>query len=341
VTRFPGGSSKEGADFLHDIPADFKQIVKAARERRSALFAGEDTDVYRLINGEGDGIPGLFVDMYSGFGVAWDTDPGPCPLLSPKACETVIKICGLDGLYVKGSPRKGFHPGRDRPDSPVMGAAAPDDLFVRESGMRLIARLNEGARTGVYPDQRENRALLSPHLPGTRVLNTFSYTGAFSVSAALSGAAETVSVDLSKRCLDWSRRNFELNGYGMEHHLHVKADVLDYLGLAQKKGLVFDVIILDPVTFSTSKKGMFSARKDWPRLLGSALRVLERNGLLALSCNTRTLSGKELRSFVKDAGSAQGRSIHIEAERGLPRDFPVPSGRSGMRYLDFVLARCG
>jgi 23S rRNA (cytosine1962-C5)-methyltransferase len=249
-----------------------------------------------------------------------------------------MEIFGLKGLYEKGPPTSGYHPGKSPEDKPLLGVAAPEAIHVREEGMVLEARLNEGPRTGIYPDQRENRKRLRTRVRGRSVLNTFSYTGAFSVSAALAGAVETVSVDLARRALEWSRRNFALNGIDTAAHRHVKADVFDYLSLARKKGLSFGVIILDPVTFSTSKKGRFLARRDWPRLIGGALEVLEREGWLAVSCNTRSLSEKEIRRCLKEAAREAGRSMVLEEAAGLPPDFPTHPRLPRMGYLKFLLA---
>ncbi|MBU0755102.1 MAG: class I SAM-dependent methyltransferase, partial [Planctomycetes bacterium] len=183
------------------------------------------------------------------------------------------------------------------------------------------------------------RALLAPLVKNRRVLNTFSYTGAFSVFAALAGAAATVSVDLSKRALDWSKRNFELNGLDPEPHLHVKADVLDYLNLAHRKDFSFDVIIHDPPTFSTAGKNTFRAGRDWPRLLKASFDILAPGGWLACSSNTRSLSESEILRFIKETAEQKNRSIQIKEVGGVPRDFPAHPQLPEMDYLKFVLVR--
>ncbi len=312
--------------------------MKKAREHRRRLFRGGATTVYRLLNGPGDGLPGVVLDRYGDFGVARPAAKG---LGASKLgiFRAAMEIFGLEGIYEKGPPEKGFHPDGREKDRPVLGKAAPEALPVMEGTMRLEARLNEGPRTGVYPDQRENRKLLAPLVQGCRVLNTFSYTGALSVSAALSGATETVSVDLSKRALEWSKRNFALNGIPLDGHLHVKADVFDYLNLARRKGFLFDLAILDPVTFSTSKQGTFRAVKDWPRLIAGAMRVLKKAGWLALSCNTKQLGEGKLRKFVEQAEREEGRLCRVEAVHGLPPDFPVDRSIPGMDTLKFMLVR--
>lgn len=324
-----------------DGPPDsdfFVERVREARDHRERLFRDEPHDVFRVVNAEGDGIPGLVIDKYGDFGVAWVQTPGLRTIARP-VYDAVIDLYSLEGLYEKGPPRAGFHPDKDGRDHPFLGEAATDALVVREGGMRLEARLNEGPRTGVYPDQRDNRRLLAPLVKGRRVLNTFSYTGAFSVSAALEGAAETVSVDLSRRALDWSKRNFELNGIDLENHLHVKADTLDYLNLARRKKYTYDLIIHDPPTFSTAGKNTFRANRDWPRMLKASLDILEPGGWLACSSNTRSLSESEILRFIKEAAEQKRRDLKIEEVGGVPRDFPTHPQLPEMDYLKFVLAR--
>lgn len=297
------------------------------------------TTVFRICNGEGDGVPGIFVDRYGDWAVSFE----PREKSSGARLEVyrrLIDMWGLKGIYEKGPATSGFHDGRSAPDTPVLGDEAPEEFPVLEDGMVLLARLREGARPGVYPDQRESRQFLGPLMKGARILNLFSYTGAFSVRAALSGAEETVSVDLSKRALEWSKRNFAVNSIDIGCHRHVKADVFDYLGLARRKGFRFDLIILDPPTFAKSGRGVFRAKRDWPRLIEAALRVIEPGGRLAVSCISHDLGKKEILAMV--AAGLKGKRSRIvkpEAVLGLPPDYPVPPGRPEMAYLKFIVTR--
>jgi 23S rRNA (cytosine1962-C5)-methyltransferase len=333
VVRFTGG--REGPP-EQDY---FLERVSEARRSREALLQDPSTNVFRLINAEGDGVPGLIIDGYNDFGVAWRMTPGLRAITS-LVYPAVMDQFGLKGIYEKGPPREGFRPGEDELDRPWRGEAAPEALIVKEAGVRLEARLNEGPRTGIYPDQRENRTLLAPIVLNRRVLNTFSYTGAFSVSATLAGAAETVSVDLSRRVLDWSKRNFTHNHIDLDAHLHVKADVFDYMNLARRKGLSFGVIILDPPTFSTSGRETFRAAHDWPRLLASSLEILEPYGRIAISCNTRHLEELQMRRFVKEATGKKRRASKVEEVAGLPPDFPLHPQLPSMNYLKFMVVYC-
>jgi 23S rRNA (cytosine1962-C5)-methyltransferase len=314
-------------------------LILAARSLREKTIDLASTNVHRILNGAGDGIPGLFVDRYGDWAVSIEPREKN-RTTREKVYAALMDAWGLQGVYEKGPARAGFHPGRTPPDSPFMGEDAPEALSVRENGMILIARLREGARPGIYIDQRENRVFLRPLMQGGRILNMFSYTGAFSVWAALSGAKETVSVDLSKRALDWSQQNFWANNIDLSKHRHVKADAFDYLGLARKKGFHFSLIILDPPTFATRGRGVFQAKRDWPCLIEAALHVLEPGGRLAVSSITREIGRREILGMVA-AGMRGKRSRVAKAEvvLGLPPDFPVPPGDTKSDYLQFIVTR--
>jgi 23S rRNA (cytosine1962-C5)-methyltransferase len=313
--------------------------VERARALRERVVDLSDTTVFRILNGEGDGVPGMFVDRFGDYGVSREPRDQDANRRK-KIYAALMKSWGLRGIYEKDRATRGFHPGKTPENRPFIGDDAPEEITVRENGMMLLARLREGARPGVYPDQRENRLHLVPLLKNSRVLNTFSYTGAFSVRAALSGAKETVSVDLSKRALEWSKNNFAANGFDPSAHRHVKADTFDYLGLARRKGLRFDIVILDPPSFSTSRRNVFRAKRDWPLLIAAALKVLEPNGRLAISCNTHEINKRDILGMVAAGlGGKNRRAVEPEIVLGHPADFP--SSRSGREKdtLQFIITR--
>ncbi len=297
------------------------------------------TTVFRIVNSDGDGLPGFFVDRYGHWAVSIECREKD-EEFRLQVYRALMNAWDLKGVYEKGPARAGYHPDQAGDDEPVMGEAAPSEFVVRENGMALIARLREGAKPGVYPDQRQNRLYLQPLMKGANLLNLFSYTGAFSVWAALCGARETVSVDLSKRVLEWSRMNFEANDIDLAAHRHVKADAFDYLGLAQRKGFRFDLVILDPPTFSTNRRGLFRAERDWPRLIAAACKVLESGGRLAVSSNTHHISKREMLALI--GAGIDGKRRHVvkpEAVLGLPADFPISPNTPEMNTLQFIVTR--
>jgi 23S rRNA (cytosine1962-C5)-methyltransferase len=329
--------TRSGSDNSHFD--SFSKKLLAAKALRERVVDISQTTVFRILNGEGDGVPGIFVDRYGDWAVSFEPREKRSRVRLD-VYKALMEAWDLKGLYEKGAARSGFHPDRSPEDEALIGDEAPSEFPVRENGMRLLCRLREGARTGVYPDQRENHVALQPLLEAGSVLNLFSYTGAFSVWAALCQAQSTVSVDLSKRALEWSQRNFESNGIDLARHRHVKADAFDYLGLARRKGFRFSLVILDPPSFSTSRRGLFQAKRDWPRLIEAALKVLEPGGRLALSCNTHQISKREVLAMVAvGLGGKRSRIVKPEATLGLPADFPIPANAPWMDTLQFIVTR--
>lgn len=335
LSAVPGSDSRRGGENISRL----RHTIEGARALRLKAIDCTTTTVFRILNGDGDGIPGFFVDRYGDWAVSIECREKDMAIRR-QVFAALIDAWNLKGVYEKGPARAGYHPGQAGEDAPVMGEAAPTEFRVLENGMALIARLREGAKPGVYPDQRENRLYLQPLMKGSAVLNLFSYTGAFSVWAALSGARETVSVDLSKRVLEWSRFNFEANNIDLAAHRHVKADAFDYLGLAQRKGFRFDLVILDPPTFSTNSRGLFRAQRDWPLLIDAACKVLERGGRLAVSCNTHHISRRKMLALI--GAGIDGKRRHVvkpEAVLGLPADFPISPNAPAMNTLQFIVTR--
>lgn len=188
---------------------------------------------------------------------------------------------------------------------------------VIEAGVKYHLDFAAGYSTGLFLDQRANRARLVSLKP-KRILNLFAYTCSFSVVAALAGA-DTLSVDLARKALDWGRRNFRLNGLADSEHGFVAADVREYLPRLIRRGERFDAIILDPPTFSRGEKGkVFRVGKEMESLAGSAFRLLQPGGALLLSTNSRELSPANLDPIARSAASLAGCRIEIAAAPDQP-----------------------
>jgi 23S rRNA (cytosine1962-C5)-methyltransferase len=234
----------------------------------------------------------------------------------------------------------------------MAGAAAPERFTVKENGVTFELGFAEGYSTGLFLDQRDNRRrLLHGHvaadfplygaavIPTPEVLNCFAYTCAFSVCAALGGSRAT-SLDLSRKYLDWGRRNFELNGLDPAAHDFIYGDVFDWLKRLTKKGRSFDVILLDPPTFSRSPgRGDFRVEADYGRLVSMALPLLRPRGVLLASTNAARLSAVSFLGQVHGAIGAAGRHIIQEHYAPQPPDFPIT--REEAAYLKTVWLRLG
>ncbi len=226
----------------------------------------------------------------------------------------------------------------------------PERFEIRENGVRFELSFSEGYSVGLFLDQRDNRRrFLTGHIAagfpfwtgsaGLRsgapeILNTFAYTCGFSVCAAKAGA-RTTSLDLSKKYLDWGRRNFALNGLDAAGHEFVFGDAFDWLRRLAKKGRTFDAVALDPPTFSQSKAGgAFRAEKDYGRLVATALPVLKPGGTLFASSNAAMLRPEEFLRQIESAVANAGRRILQRHYAPQPPDFPITREAPG--YLKTV-----
>ncbi|HEY2951853.1 MAG TPA: pseudouridine synthase [Verrucomicrobiae bacterium] len=245
-------------------------------------------------------------------------------------------VPGIKGLYQKRLNRqiRRSSPGEASPQL-MHGQGAPERFVIRENGLRFELSFKEGYSAGLFLDQRDNRrrflvnhvAAGFPLFPdgaeGAEVLNTFAYTCGFSVAAARAGARAT-SLDLSKKYLEWGRRNFVWNGLDPARHDFIHGDVFDWLRRLAKKKRAFDAIVLDPPTFSQSKEhGVFRAEKDYGELIGAALPVLKPNGVVFASANAAGLKPEEFLDVIEAALARARRSILQRHYVPQPPDFPM------------------
>jgi 23S rRNA (cytosine1962-C5)-methyltransferase len=322
-----------------DEPIDAHAIarrVDAARRLREQLLPQERMTAYRVFHGEGDGLPGATVDRYG--------DHMVVHLFSP-ALEAVSE--GLyDALEAAWKPKsiyeqKRYKPlageGARGPAELKRGEVAPVEIEVEEYGVRFVVDVTAPLGTGLFPDLREGRRAVAERAGGRRVLNLFSYTGAFSVWAARAGAREVVSVDLAHKAHARARRNLQVNGLSEEHHEFIAGDAFKVLAKMAERKRVFDLIVLDPPSFSQAKGKVFSVAKDYRELVEAALSVAAPGSLLACVSNTMKVSMEELDRAIGEGAARARRYVRVVERRGLPPDFPVMAGFSEGHYLKFFL----
>ncbi|HEY5233404.1 MAG TPA: pseudouridine synthase [Verrucomicrobiae bacterium] len=349
------------------VAPDFDKEPRLAL--RSAVIEPELTNAFRLIHGASDGWPGWFVEK-----------PGDFLLSQSEVSLDAKQHEELSWLAKTFSSRGAYHKILSRQVrrsttaevSPqlVFGNAAPERFAIQENGVRYEMSFNEGYSVGLFLDQRDNRqrfltghiaadfpfhvgqaSRLSPFfledcnkIRGRRdacptVLNCFSYTCGFSVCAAKAGA-RTTSLDLSKKYLEWGKRNFALNGLDPAAHDFIYGDTFDWLRRLAKKGRAFDAVVLDPPTFSQSKEhGTFRAEKDYGRLVTAALRVLKPGGILFASTNAADWPPENFLADVDAAVRGAQRKILQRHYVPQPPDFPI--SRAEPAYLKTVWMRIG
>jgi len=301
---------------------------------RSALCDEMETNAFRVAHGAADGRPGWYVDRLGDFLLSQSEH-----LPTEKRLEVIagwLKSFSLRGACHKKLLKsvRGATVIETSPQQ-VLGDRAPEEFVVRENGLRFALSFNEGYSCGLFLDQRDNRRrFLVNHVAagfplfesgpvGMEVLNTFAYTCGFSVCAAKAGA-RTTSLDLSKKYLEWGRRNFALNELTADGHDFIRGDVFDWLRRLAKRRRQFEVVILDPPTFSRSKEhGSFQAGKNYGELVAAALPVLKQNGVLLASANAAKLALEKFRSQVVSAIASARRRILQQHYVPQPPDFPI------------------
>ncbi|MBN8202277.1 MULTISPECIES: class I SAM-dependent rRNA methyltransferase [Bacillaceae] len=299
--------------------AFFATKFKEALKRREALLRDPETTAFRVFNGEGDGIGGITIDYYDGFYVISWYSQGIYTFRNA-VIQALMNNADVKGLYEKKRfAVKGTY---IEDDDFAAGERASFPLMVKENGISFPIYLNDGAMVGVFLDQRHVRKTIrDKYAEGKTVLNTFSYTGAFSAAAALGGAVKTTSVDLANRSKSKTIEMFSVNGIDFEAQDIIVEDVFNYFKYAVRKKLKFDMVILDPPSFARSKKHTFSARKDYPDLLAQAIQITEKNGIIVASSNCSTFNMKKFKDFIKKAFAQTGDRYKILEEFTLPEDF--------------------
>ena len=310
--------------------AFFETLFRQAKEKRSAYYQDDLTTAFRLFNQEGDGFGGLTVDLYGDYAVfSWyNSYVYQIRKVISEAFRQVFP-------EVLGTYEKIRFKGLDYESAHVYGQEAPDFFTVLENGVLYQVFMNDGLMTGIFLDQHEVRGSLVDGLAtGKSLLNMFSYTAAFSVAAAMGGASQTTSVDLAKRSRELSQAHFQANGISTDDHRFIVMDVFEYFKYAKRKGLTYDVIVLDPPSFARNKKQTFSVAKDYHKLISQSLEILNPGGLIIASTNAANVSRQKFTEQI-DKGFA-GRSYQILNKYGLPADFAYNKKDESSNYLKVI-----
>nr|WP_318540259.1 class I SAM-dependent rRNA methyltransferase [Terribacillus saccharophilus] len=315
----------------------FAKKISEAVARRKNLYEAEDTTAFRVFNGEGDGIGGLIIDFYSGFYmVSWYSEG--IYSFREEIYQALSEVVEVRGLYEK--LRFNTNGQYVEQDDYVSGEKGEFPLIVLENGMKYAVDLNDGAMTGIFLDQRNVRKALRDHYAkGKTVLNTFSYTGAFSVAAVLGGATGTTSVDVAKRSLPKTIEQFSVNEIDYEAQDIKVMDVFDYFRYAARHELKYDVVVLDPPSFARTKKITFSTAKDYPKLLKDTLKITNQGGVIIASTNNASFNMKKFKGFIDKAFTESNTRYKILEEHQLPEDFTVPHNYPEFNYLKVVFIK--
>jgi 23S rRNA (cytosine1962-C5)-methyltransferase len=322
-----------GAELSFAAPADFGADPRFTL--RAALIEPETTNSWRVIHGASDRWPGWYVDRVGDFLLSQGE-----ALLNAEQREELLRLMrafSLRGVYHKRLTRHLSHPPETASPHHVLGEPARDPCLIRENGRQFELSFREGYSVGLFLDQRDNRRRLLTgyvgpgfYLPWSRntarvpsVLNAFGYTCGFSVCAAGSGARVT-SLDLSIKYLEWGKRNFALNRLEPGGHDFIFGDVFDWCNRLQKKARRFDLVLLDPPTFSRSKvSGIFRAERDYGKLVAAILPLLNPGGVLFASTNAADWPPEDFVGTIERAVSSSSRKLEGRHYAPQPPDFPI------------------
>lgn len=317
------------------IDGDFfaRRISQAHSFRQ--WYLSDSTDAYRVVNGEGDLLPGLIVDRYANFLVCQLFSAGMA-LFKDAIVNTLSVIDSIKGIFERSDGRVGDEEGLEPFIGVLSGEAPPEQITITENGFKFFVDVRRGQKTGFFLDQRDNRAFLSTLTRGQTVLNCFSFSGAFSVYAYGGGAKEVVTFDSSKPALELAEQNLALNGFGDAPGELLKGDAFAYLKEIDKK---FDVIVLDPPSLAHKRTDVAAATGGYKFLNLHALKHLNPGGLfLTFSCSQH-LSADLFQKVVFGAAVDAGRKVSIVKRLGPPIDHPISLHHPEGDYLKGLALR--
>ncbi len=310
-----------------------EKIEKAFKQRVLTKVVNEFTNCYRLVHGEGDGLSGLILDVYQGVVVMQAHSPGMHAdrKLVARAVQVVM------GDLVKAIFYKSQHTLSGKTEAEYLLGMSVLPHMVLEHGNKFFVDWEEGQKTGFFLDQRENRQLVGAMSKGTRVLNTFCYTGGFSVYALTAGAERVCSVDASEKAIALTKKNIALNGFDANQHACLTADTFDFLKEMpnRQQGVTdpYDLIILDPPAFAKHKDARHQAMKGYQRLNAEAMRVVKPNGIIFTFSCSQVVDRQLFYDTVVSSAIQAGREIKVLHHLSQPSDHPVSIYHPDGEYL--------
>lgn len=326
--------------FARDPEARLDLAEVKARVERAAMRRRRDpglpSEALRILHGDGEGLPGIAVDRYGDYLVVHRyarSLEGHMEAI----VAALVEVWSPRGVYVQDRTRPVQPQDRREGARLVAGRAAPPEVEVVEDELRFLVDVSAPVSPGLFLDLREGRRWFERLAVGRRVLNLFSFTGAFGVRAVRAGADEIVQIDASARAHARARKNLVANGFDAEAGEAVVGDVFKHLERFASRGRRFDLVVVDPPPFSRVGRRTFSALEAWPILVEAAAAVTEEGGRLLAVKNAAGLSSDAFLEAIGQGAAAAGRRALCVGERGLPPDFPVPAVFAEGHYLDVRL----
>ncbi|GCF10998.1 class I SAM-dependent rRNA methyltransferase [Dictyobacter arantiisoli] len=315
-----------------------RRIRQALATRR--IFDNEYTNTYRMINSEGDRLPGLIVDRYADILVAQIHTAG-MEQLFPQIAEVLIEETHARGILLRNDSQSRRREGLDIEPPRVFYGEVPEQIEVIENNVKFLVDVWHGQKTGLFLDQRDKRASLRKYTHHKRVLNCFSYTGGFSVYSAVSkkAPATVTSVDISESAMEAAVQNFILNDIDPADHQFIVGDVFEYLEAARDHNEKFDIVVLDPPAFAKSKGNRAQAIQAYHRLNMLGLQLLNPGGILMTSSCSGVISMDDLKEVVESCAKHLRLTLQLVESQTHGVDHPVHNSMPETAYLKALFYR--
>lgn len=330
VKIFHFGPEKPGENLLT------VKIARALKLRQDLGFTSNpESNAYRLVFSEGDGLPGLVIDFYNGVAVLQAHSTGMY-LLRDELAECLKQVFGdqLKAVYDKSGEALSKSGSKSEGDGFLFGKA--DSVEILENGHRFIIDLVQGQKTGFFLDQRDNRALLGNYAKGRKVLNTFCYTGGFSVYALAAGAAHVTSLDSSRKAMDTLEQNLRINNLEVSKHESLVVDAKFYLGTMPDD---FDLVVLDPPAFAKREADRQKGLQGYKFINTAAIKNIKPGGLLFTFSCSQAINSEMFTSMAMSAAIDAGRNVRILHHLGHSADHPVSIFHPEGQYLKGLVLR--
>lgn len=318
--------------------AFFRDRVRRSFRRREELRAANHTTAYRLVNAESDLLPGLVVDRYDGYLVVQFLTAG-VERWRQEILDALVELERPDGIYERSDVDVRRKEGLHLAKGSLWGREPPDLIEILEHARRFLVDIKRGQKTGFYLDQRANRRAIARYAADREILNCFCYTGGFSVYAGAAGATRIVNVDSSAEALVLARRNMALNGLRVEDDEYIEGNVFQVLRGYRDEGHTFDVVILDPPKFASSRAQVEPATRGYKDINLVAMQVLRPGGILVTFSCSGLVSSDLFQKVVFGASVDAGRDVQILERLSQASDHPVLLFFPESEYLKGLICR--
>ena len=321
------------------IDEDFwRRRIRRALAGRQALIEAPDTDAFRLVYSEADGVPGFIADQYGTWLVVQFLSMA-AERYRQAILDILVDLVAPQGIYDRSEGEAREKEGLVSVTGPVWGEVPPDMIEIVENGHTFLVDIKLGQKTGFYLDQRENRQKVSKYFPNKEILNAFAYTGAFSVYAAHAEAKSIMNVDSSERSLQIAERNMRRNGFGDREDVYAVADVFEIMRAYRDNNWKFDVVILDPPKFAHSKRHVEKATQGYKDINLLGMKLIKPGGvLISFSCSG-AVSSDLFQKVLFGAAVDAGRHVQIIERLSQSSDHPVLLTYPESEYLKGLVCR--